>query len=147
MALKSWISTPKSKLYVLGTGLTWCIGRADVFDANTQCSGMTYRHEKKKSLIIFLKKLTDYNHRQWEYESIKWDTQQRIGLTCSISLMTLCLMLISSKTASITMSAFWKFYNKWKIHISLHMVLVEIQLILQQAFKGMERESVVTVWY
>lgn len=102
---------------------------------------------KKKSLIIFLKKLTDYNHRQWEYESIKWDTQQRIGLTCSISLMTLCLMLISSKTASITMSAFWKFYNKWKIHISLHMVLVEIQLILQQAFKGMERESVVTVWY
>ena len=38
-----------------------------------------------------------------------------------------------------------KILQRWKIHISVHMVLVEIQLILQQAFKGMERESVVTV--
>lgn len=34
MALKSWILILKSKFYVLGIGLIWCIGRVDVFDVN-----------------------------------------------------------------------------------------------------------------
>lgn len=71
------------------------IGKADVFVANIQWGGMTCNY-KVMTLL------------QRSAPKIVFLDLDRFSLTASTSFMTLCLMLRSSKTASMIMSALAK---------------------------------------